>query len=191
MYRKLKYKALFYDLEPFLLFIATALFLLGVVVSCSKKDELPPQAPEGQRLTAVELNSKVGFALAGDNVFQPVTREQILASHEEMKSELFRKGLVRWDERFDCNRFVSYQVSLLQVQHFLRNFHASASARAQALAVGQVWYKPDAVPANSGARHAILEGVTPEGIVHFDSTTGKFVNLSAAEKQSIFARLYY
>lgn len=169
--------------------LSGALLLLSVVLlftpSCGKRD-LPPQPLPESRLTLAELMLRTGPAITGDAAFQLITKAELDSVYSEFRDELFRKDLVRWDTRFDCNQFASYYVSLAKIRHYARNW--SSRDRAQSVAVGFVWYHPDGNP--PGQNHAIVCAVTPEGVVYLEPQTGRYLNLSPAEVQSILLRFF-
>lgn len=172
--------------RPAFLFAAVFLSLLFVFLpSCSKK-ELPPQPPPESRLTLAELMLRTGPAITGDQTFQLITKPELDSLYQEFRDELFRKDLVRWDTRFDCNQFASYFVSLGKIRHYARNWYSRD--RAQSVALGFVWYHPDGNA--PGTNHAIVCAVSPEGVLYLEPQTGRYLSLSPAEVQSISLRFF-
>ncbi len=103
--------------------------------------------------------------------------------HEEFERVVFKAGMpARWDRRFDCNRFAGLWIGLAQVRYAAEQWHSKTAP--QALALAEVWYKPDYAPVGVG--HAIVAAATEVGLVFFEPQTGSLVTLSAAERASIY-----
>lgn len=132
-----------------------------------------------------DLATKVGLFVSGDSTFQLVTKEQIQYQYEKFRTDLFKKDIVRWDQRFDCNHFATAFANFMQIQHSAQNW--GDATRAQTLAIGFIFYLSQG---NKKPGHAIVEALTPEGVVHIEPQTGKFVDLTPAEKASVFFRFY-
>ena len=117
----------------------------------------------------------------GDDTYQPVDSRWLEARYKTWRADLFRKGVVKWDERFDCNRFAAHFKADINVAYFVSTFHSRNAA--QSAAVGEVWYTRDL-----GGRHAVLTVLTETGWRYFDPQDGHWTSLSAAEERSIDKR---
>jgi hypothetical protein len=117
----------------------------------------------------------------GDAVYGQVSSAWLKDFHARWKADLFSKGVVRWDGRFDCNRFAAHFAAAAQIEYYTQNFHSWTAG--QAAAVGEVWYL---IGGQKGRGHSIVLAYTERGPTYFEPQTGKEVALSAAEQQSIY-----
>lgn len=158
---------------------------IGVVLACgllafagcSKKEQ--PGGSGGALATAKVLSSDdvsrdVPWATFGDRSYAQVNSAALPALYADFRAEIFRKGVTKWDDRFDCNHFASYYVALAQTKFYLDNFHASTPA--QSLAVGTYWYQSPAGP------HAIIVAITERGPVFIEPQTGDEVKFATRPK---------
>lgn len=117
---------------------------------------------------------------AGDGPYAVVKADALPTYYDSFRKRLFDDGVVKWDERFDCNHFASYYVALAQTQFYLANWGASTPA--QTLALAEVWYRP-----GGGAKgHAIVAAYTDKGLLYIEPQTGRTIALSTAERASTF-----
>ena len=105
------------------------------------------------------------------------------------KADLFSKGIVKWDGRFDCNRFASHYQAAAQIEYFIDNFHSYTPGKAAAIA--EVWYFPGgyrvATPSTGPPpAHAIVAAYTERGPIFIEPQTGRELALTPAEKASIY-----
>lgn len=114
----------------------------------------------------------------GDSAYEQLNSKWILSHYGQWKADLFDKGVTKWDSRFDCNRFAASFASSVQLKFYSLKFHSYT--KAQAGAIGEIWYKPD-----NGAYHAINIIFTETGIRFFEPQNGTFIELSDKEKLSI------
>jgi hypothetical protein len=157
-------------------FLATLLLGVAVLVGCAKKDASPLSTAQVVQNPAVATQL---HGYVGDGPYAIVKAEALPAYYSEFRAQLFKEGVVKWDERFDCNHFASYYVAKAQTQFYLANFHASTPA--QTLALAEVWYRP-----GGGKGHAIVAAQTDRGLLFIEPQTGQVVTLSAAERSSVF-----
>jgi hypothetical protein len=143
--------------------------------SCAKKEASP--------LASGQLVQNPGLALpgfVGDGPYAVVKADALPGFYSDFKAELFDKGVVKWDERFDCNHFASYYIAKAQVGYYLANFHSSTPA--QTLALAEVWYRP-----GGGIKgHAIVAALTDQGLVFIEPQTGGRLTLTPAERASCY-----
>ena len=117
----------------------------------------------------------------GDTHYGEVNSAWLREFYGRWKADLFKKGVVKWDKRFDCNRFASHFAADAQIAYFVENFHSYT--KGQAAAIGEVWYL---VGGQSGRAHAIVLAYTERGPIYIEPQTGKEVQLTAEERQSIY-----
>lgn len=147
---------------------------LGIVLAacllafgCSK-----PERPlaTAKVLTRWEVGDLMPSATLGDSTYAQVDSAALPALYDEFRAEIFRKGVAKWDDRFDCNHFASYYAALAQTKFYLANFHSRTPA--QSLAVGTYWYLSPAGP------HAIIVALTERGPVFLEPQNGSEVKFA-------------
>lgn len=119
----------------------------------------------------------------GDELYAEVNSTWLRAFQRDYRAELFRLGVVKWDARFNCQRFVELYVGLAQARYFHVAFHTWQPAGA--LAIGPVWYVR-----GDGTGHAVVQAVTERGTLFIDPQSGEEVELSAAERKGIFFQYF-
>lgn len=145
----------------------------------------PGQMPwTGRILTAGELRQLRPNAILAEDCYAEVNASWLPQYYREFRSELFRLGITRWDERFDCNRFADLFTSLAQAHFFRATFHSHTPAKA--LALGPYWY----IRADGSGAHAIIQAMTQHGPVYFDPQTGEAVELAAGEKFAAYLQFF-
>jgi hypothetical protein len=103
----------------------------------------------------------------GDTHYAIVRHSALTDIDGEFRRVLSRQGLVKWDGRFDCNRFASLWIALAHTRYAVAAWHSTSPA--QALALAEVWHTtPD------GA-HAIVAALTDKGLVFLEPQTGQIV----------------
>lgn len=117
----------------------------------------------------------------GDAAYAELRADALPLLYENFRALLSRQGLVRWDDRFDCNKFAALYVSLAQVDYAVEAWHSRSAARSLALA--PIWYTRD-----TGGRHAIVQAITEQGAVFIDPQNGRRLVLSDPEIRSIYFR---
>lgn len=160
------------------------LFFLGllglvafILTSCSKVEVPQATAKVYTQAEVVELMPK---AICGAAAYAQVNSAWLKWYYDQFRAEIFRQGVTKFDDRFDCNHFASYYVALAQTKFYLANFHSWT--KAQSLAVGSYWY----VGPKGG--HAIVFALTERGIVFIEPQTGKEVTLTAIDQQNAFLK---
>lgn len=162
---------------PKLLASALAVALLLALGACSRNDTASPAAGT---VGAHELPLP-GFI--GDESYARVRAAAIPSMHEDFAAATHRQGLpARWDRRFDCNRFAALWIGLAQARYAVEQWHSQAAP--QALALAEVWYRPDGAAPGTG--HAIVAAVSEAGLVFIEPQTGAIVHLSGAERASVY-----
>ncbi len=140
----------------------------------------PDLAPFGERVyTKEEIRQRLPAAHLGDEAYAEVNSAWPAGWYETFRHELFALGVMRLDERFDCNRFADAYTSLAQVAFYRASF--SRSTRANALALGPVWYQRE-----RGGAHAVVQALTERGLIYIDPQSGREVQLTASERRSAF-----
>lgn len=162
-----------------LFFSALLALVIFILTSCTKSADIPQAT--AKVYTADEVRSSVPGAICGDTAYAEVNSVWLRGYYDQFRAEIFRQGVTKWDDRFDCNHFASYYVALAQTKFYLSNFHSSTKARS--LAVGSYWYNSPRGP------HAVVFALTEQGIVFIEPQTGKEVPMGVNEQMSAFLKI--
>jgi hypothetical protein len=138
----------------------------------------------GKIFSGPELHAFAPTAFIGDNYYAEVNSTWLPEWYRLYRSQLFKLGIVHWDNRFDCNRIADFYSNLAQAFFALKEFHSSTPA--QALALGPFWYER----ADGKGRHAVIQVLTERGQVFIDPQNGKEVNLTPGERQSGYMQIF-
>ena len=164
--------------------------LVGLFWGCGPTSETSSiPAGTGVVLSAMDVVNRVTpFPWMGDQSYAVVRREWVEVFYKEFRRDLFDRDVVRWNERFDCNHFSAYFVSLAQIRYYADNWGKNTGATT--LAIGERWYVPGSRKPLVGqapkAGHAIVVMVTENGVEHFEPQTGQFITLSKEEIDSTY-----
>jgi hypothetical protein len=144
-----------------------------------------PVAPAtGKVLTGAQVRAAVPGAIAGEDRYAEVNSAWLADWSQVFREKLFKLGIVRWDDRFDCNRFADFYTNLAQAFFSLKMFHSETPA--QALALGPVWY----VRADGSGSHAVVQALTERGRVFIDPQTGRELELKPVEQKSAYVQIF-
>lgn len=144
---------------PPTLWVAGLLLLAALAFSgCGRREA---QLTTGRVLPA----SSMSAGIVGDAAYAEVRQEALPALYADFRGTLSRLGLVKWDPRFDCNRFASLYVAVAQTRYAVAAWHSPTDA--QALALAEVWYRRQ-----DGTAHAIVQARTPAGDTYIEPQTG-------------------
>ncbi len=161
----------------------TALLVVAICAWAFFVNACTPRPPDPVS-TGVVIPSKDLPGIKGDTAYGQVNSAWLHGFYARWHHDLFEKGVTKWEERFDCNRFASHYQAAAQIEYYVDNFHSWTPGRALALA--EVWYKPD----RSATGHAIVEAYTENGAVYIEPQTGRIFQLTAAEKASVYFRRF-
>lgn len=128
----------------------------------------------------VEVQQAMPFAICGDTGYAEVNSAWLKGYYDAFRSEIFRQGVTKWDERFDCNHFATYYAALAQTKFYLANFQSRTPA--QSLAVGTFWYR------SARGNHAIVMALTERGLLFIEPQTGAELQLAPAERASAYLK---
>lgn len=160
--------------------VIAALSPLALLTGCSKSSPAPSST--SRVYTAAEVRAAVPLAFAGDTAYAEVRSAWLREYYSEFRAEVFRQGVTKWDERFDCNHFATYYVALAQTKFYLAAFHSPTPA--QSLAVGTFWYQSPRGP------HAIVVALTERGAVYIEPQTGAELQLTPEQRASAWLRVF-
>lgn len=134
----------------------------------------------GRVLTAQQLGDHVGFPVVlKDTGYAEVSSAWLREFYGDFRKVLFREGVTKWEQTFDCDDFASFYVSLAAVRFF--NATWSTPFPAEALALGEYWYRPDGA---RGSGHAIVTAVTERGQIYIEPQSGQELQLTDNERLS-------
>lgn len=157
-----------------ILIVAVCIFVSG----CFNEKE---RAGSGSGFTSAQIVRTRGTIVA-DNSYEFVNPRWIPGFYSRYRSELSRRGIVEWNQTFDCNRFSAFFVALAQVEYFSDSFHSRN--RHEALGIGEIWYIT-----RTGTAHSIVFVVLPGGeIKYIEPQSGDFIDLTHEEESSIFMK---
>lgn len=116
----------------------------------------------------------------GDEAYAEVRSAALPQMQELFRSHLSELGLVKWDARFDCNRFAALFIACAQARFAALSWHSET--KAQGLALAEFWYRP----AGKASGHAIVAAATERGLLFWEPQTGREVQLSSEEIRSAY-----
>lgn len=157
-----------------------ALIAILAIAGCSKA---PERLSTFKVFNGREVLAKVPHATLGDDSYAEVRADALPGMYDAFRSDLFSKGITKWDERFDCNHFAAYYVALAQIRFFEASFHSRTPAKTLALA-------PYWVRSSPNTAHALVVALTDRGIVYIEPQTGKEVALTAYQKANPMLALF-
>lgn len=141
----------------------------------------PPAPCTGRIYACAAVVDQVGFPVhTADDAYAEVSSAWLKAYYSDYRRTLFREGVVRWDEAFDCDNFASLYVGLANLRFFTASFHSRTEA--QSLALGEYWYRP----AGGLQGHAIVTALTERGQIFLEPQSGQELHLSPDEQLSRF-----
>jgi hypothetical protein len=171
--------------------LALALAVLALWLSSCAAPQLGAPSAEidtpmttGRIYTLNEVRERIPSMFFGDDSYAEVNSAWLPKWYGEYRAQLSRVGIVDWNERFDCNRFVEFYTGLAQAYYFRQSFHERKPAHA--LALGPIWY----VRENSSNRHALIQALTERGRVFFDPQNGREVHLTPTEQASAYLQIF-
>lgn len=142
-----------------------------------------PLIMTGRVISQAEVRQMAPLAHVGDEAYAEVNSQGLDRVYTEFNAELFRLGVTKWNERFDCNRFAELYAGVAQTVFYRESMHQRTSAKA--LALGPFWYRP----ANGADAHAIVQILTEQGVIYIEPQTGARVQLTPAERASAFLQV--
>lgn len=144
----------------------------------------PVPISTGLIMSGLEVQSRAPGVVTGDLIYAEVNSVWLHRWYHTFRGELFRLGVTKWDERFDCDRFAGLYAGMAQACFYREMFHSRS--RATALALGPYWYPR----ANGKGGHAIIQALTERGRIFIDPQTGAELNLSPSEQEHPFLQFF-
>jgi hypothetical protein len=138
----------------------------------------------GRVLSWAEVLEAVPGVRLGDLSYAEVDSSWLHGWYDTFRSELARQGIVRWEQRFDCNHFADFYSALAQASFHRHTFHDFTPA--VALALGPFWYRRD----DGRGGHAVVQVLTDRGRIFIDPQSGDEVPLSENEVASAFLQYF-
>lgn len=162
----------------FFLSMVSLVWLILAQAACTKSADVPQAT--AKVYTSAEVRNAVPFAICGDDSYAEVNSAWLKWYYEQFRAEIFKQGVTKWDDRFDCNHFANYYVALAQTKFYLANFHSWTKARS--LAVGSYWYVSKRGP------HAVVFALTERGVIWIEPQSGKEFIPDSVEQATAFLR---
>jgi hypothetical protein len=134
-------------------------------------------------LYEADLRKLGNRVVLGDEAYAEVNSAWLKEWHGDFRAQIFRLGVVRWNQRYDCNRFAEIYTGLAQIAYFRVTFHRETPAKA--LAIGPYWYVTQ-----QGRSHAIVQAITERGRIFIDPQPGREVQLTGSEQRSTFLQVF-
>lgn len=121
---------------------------------------------------------------AADVDYAQVNSQWVQKYWSQWRDATFARGLIRWNDWFDCNKFADLFVIDAQLAYAKRGRKV-----AESLAVGVLHYRPSMVW-GATADHAIVVFLTEKGRIYMDPQNGEIMNLTDQEiKNTYYVRL--
>ena len=156
--------------------ILSLILICSVIISGCGPSET--QLSTGKVLTPSQLPI---IGVYGDVSYSIVQSSALPFFYQDFRDILTKQGLVKWDNRYDCNHFASLYISLAQAKYAVASFQSYSTA--QTLAMAEIWYRPTWA---KGQGHAIVAIQTEKGLLFIEPQTGEMIVLTNMEKDSIF-----
>lgn len=155
--------------------------LVLILAGCGKTPERELGTPQ------TVSNAQLRAALSGlpapilpDVGYAVVNSAALSGYYADYRAELFRQGVVKWEGKFDCNKFASAYAAGAQMRFYRERFHSWAPG--QAAAIGEAWYVPGWA---RGQAHAVNLALTERGLVWIEPQTGREFTPTGAERASV------
>lgn len=138
----------------------------------------------GRVFTRADMRRQTSTNYFGDELYAEVDSAWLRDFYGDFRRELHRLGIVRWNERFDCNRFTDLFIGLAQARFYRESFHSDTPARA--LAMGPYWYVRD----DGRGTHAVVQVLTERGRIFIDPQSGEEVQLTRQENSLAYFQFF-
>lgn len=172
--------------RKFLTLATIGTLAVNAISGCFWEKKEPIQTQETIKALALfaagSVHFKNAYVIISDKSYKsPNTKWLQSTFYKRFHADLFDKGIIKWDAKFDCDKYAKYFTSLLQIDYFVENFYSREDS--ESLAVGEIYYN---IKGEKGNGHAINIVYSNGGFLFFEPQTGKYVELSAAEVESVF-----
>ena len=157
--------------------------LISPIALANPNDNIPYISNVNVRMLTSFLSENVSIHIA-DGKYKTVTPYEMSLIYNIHRAYLFEKDIIKWYPNFDCD---DYSTSMrLHAALFFKQYYSFPEEYTppEAIAVGEVFYLIDG---HKNKGHAINFFIDPGyNIVFFEPQNGKIVELTQAEKESIF-----
>ncbi len=121
--------------------------------------------------------------------YAEINYEWLPSFNEKFREHLFKEGIpvgtkMAWSEQFNCVGFTDLYIGLARIELFQQAFHVENQKELGLPAILAVWYQPD----DSDTGHSIVAIVTNKGLIFIEPQTGKILQLSQSELNSVWHR---
>lgn len=181
----MKNRKIIFALGCALFAMALGTFTLAPFTGCARKAGEPAMFT-GKVYSPLEVGALVGGgAYYGKAQYAEVSTAWLKWAYDDFRAELSagQFGVVSWDDRAQCTLFASAFEVYCQKRYFAQAFHSRIPA--PGIAVGVRWFHP-----TPDTGHAINPVLTELGLVEFEPQTGKFLALTAAQRDSSYLKKF-
>lgn len=133
----------------------------------------------GRTVLAREFQQTLGaWEIAADSTYAEVNSAALPAYYDWFRTKLYDFGVVRWDQRQDCDDFANLYADFLQLRLYLGQWERDPLPNAEGVAVARYWYRP-----NLGNQlHAINAVLTEKGLTFIEPQTGQLLTPTTQEQ---------
>jgi hypothetical protein len=178
-----------------LLTFITLLILVISLSSCSKKstnalpytnDSIPAYFIDTQWKLLSKVQNSGSFPFTGDKDYAVVNYDWLFEFYEVWRDEIFAQNVIKWDDKFDCNKFATSYIARAQIEYFKITW---GNNKPQALALAEIWFTEKETK-TAKYNHAIVAALTNKGLVFFEPQTGKQIILTEKQQASIYLKKF-
>lgn len=148
----------------------------------ARKPAAVPNLWDGRVLSQREFAAQLGaWEPMADSSYAVINSAALPAYYTWFRERLRDLGIMRWDEKFDCDNFARLYCDLMAARFYGSTWESGTTPKAESPSVAGYWY----VPGGSGfSGHAIAAVATERGLLFIEPQTGAELQLTDAEKAS-------
>jgi hypothetical protein len=145
----------------------------------SRKPAAVPNLWSGSVLTHVEFQALLGaWEPMADQSYAVINSAALPDYYRWFRETLKTIGVLRWDEKFDCDNFARMYADLMAARFYGSLWEAgSTTPKAESPAVAVFWYRPKC----GQTGHAIVRLSTDKGLIAIEPQTGAILPLTDDE----------
>ncbi len=165
---------------------ATRLLFAALLLLAALSATAAPKASlsTGKVMNPRDVLQEAPGALLGDKVYAEVNSASLPKLYDEFRSELFKRGILKRDDRYTCKHFAALFTEMAQTRYFEESYRSTGPA--SALAIGSIWYVRD----DGRGPHAIVQILSERGRIYLEPQTGQEIALSPKEEASAYFRFF-
>ena len=149
----------------------------------TRKPVTVPNLWDGRVLTQVEFQTMLGaWEPMADSTYAVIKADALPDYYRWFRETLRTIGILRWDEKFDCDNFARMYADLMAARFYGSLWEGGSVPKAESPAVAVFWYRPNCGPVG----HAIVRLATDKGLIAIEPQTGEVLTLTENEIASRF-----